>query len=66
LSSGNSVFNTLGGDSGIDVSTDFVDFGLPFFIGHSIYVGFAGTAITPPQAYPTTNPILYPNGYWAF
>jgi hypothetical protein len=63
LNSGNSVFDTLGGDSGIDLTTDHVDFGLPFFLGRTVFVGFAGTTIAYPQV---TNPITYPNGYWAF
>lgn len=63
LNSGNSVFSTLGGSSGIDASTDYVDFGLPFFLGKTVFVGFAGTALDYPQ---TNNPITYTNGYWAF
>ncbi len=63
LNSGNSVFSTLGGDSGTDFSTDYVDFGLPFFLGHTVFVGFAGSAIAYPQV---TNPITYANGFWAF
>ncbi len=63
LNSGNSVFATLGGDSGIDDSTDYVDFGLPFFLGRTVFVGFAGTTIAYPQE---TNPITYANGFWAF
>jgi hypothetical protein len=63
LSSANSVFITLGGDSGTNVSTDYADFGVPFFLGHTVYVGFAGTALAYPQV---NNPITYPNGYWAF
>jgi len=64
LASGNSVFGSLGGDTGINLSTDYVDFGLPFFLGRTVYVGFAGTALVyPPQV---VNPITYPNGFWAF
>jgi len=62
LKNGNSVFNTLGGDSGVDASTDFVDLGLPFFLGRSTFVGFAGTTIEYPQGQVNT----YSNGYWAF
>lgn len=61
LNSGNSVFNNLGGDSGINISTDYVDLGLPFFFGHTVYVGFAGISTAYPQPAAT-----YPNGYWAF
>jgi hypothetical protein len=64
LNSGNSVFSTLGGDSGISVATDYVDVGLPFFLGRTVYVGFAGTSMAYPQV--NTPPITYPNGYWAF
>lgn len=63
LNSGNSVFSTLGGDSGINVSTDYVDFGLPFFLGRTVFVGYAGTTMAYPQA---DNAITYANGYWAF
>jgi hypothetical protein len=63
LSSQNSVFSTLGGDSGINVSTDYADFGLPFFLSHTVYVGFAGSGIVPPLG---IYPVTYANGYWAF
>jgi hypothetical protein len=62
LNSGNSVFSNLGGDSGINVSTDYVDLGLPFFLGHTIFVGFAGSTIE----YPVGQVNLYSNGYWAW
>lgn len=64
LNSGNSVFNTLCGDSGIDVQTDFVDFGLPFFLGQTIFVGFAGSVVPDPQAQQQL--VTYPNGFWAW
>jgi hypothetical protein len=51
---GNAAFNDVGGDSGSGPSTDYVDLGLPFFLGRSIYVGIAGSNAT------------YPNGFWAF
>ena len=54
VSSGFSAFSDLGGDSGTGPSTDYVDLGLPFFLGRSVFVGIAGTSNT------------YPNGYWAF
>src|SRR5208337_2072959 len=50
LSGANSVFDSLGGDSGIDLSTDYVDFGLPFFLGRTVFVGFAGTTLPYPLA----------------
>ena len=62
LSSGNLVLTTLGGDSGIDASSDYVDLGLPFFLGNTVFVGFAGSAAYDPQG----QLITYPNGYWAF
>jgi hypothetical protein len=62
LNSGNSVFTALGGDSGIDLATDYVVFGLPFFLGNKVFVGFAGTTAFDPQGQLLT----YPNGYWAF
>jgi len=62
LSSGNSVFSTLGGDSGMDLATDYIDFGVPFFLGQNVFVGFAGTTALDAQGQVET----YPNGYWAF
>jgi Protein of unknown function (DUF3443) len=35
----NWAFNDLGGDSGTSQSTDYVDFGLPFFFGRNVFVG---------------------------
>jgi hypothetical protein len=54
LNSGLAAFNNLGGDSGTGPSTDYVDLGLPFFFGRTVFVGIAGASTT------------YPNGYWAF
>jgi hypothetical protein len=54
FSSGLAAFNELGGDSGTGPSTDYVDLGLPFFFGRSVFVGIAGANTT------------YPNGFWAF
>jgi len=62
LKGGSSVLNALGGDSGIGVSTDYVDLGLPFFLGRTIFVGFAGSTTLSLQS----QVITYPNGYWAF
>jgi hypothetical protein len=50
----NSVFINLGGDSGVGASTDYVDLGLPFFMGRTVFVGIQGASTT------------YPSGYWAF
>ncbi len=62
MSSADSVLTTLGGDSGIGTSSDYVDLGLPFFLGKSVFVGFAGTT-----AYDSQDQLVtYPNGYWAF
>lgn len=54
LNSGFAAFNNVGGDSGTGLSNDYVDLGLPFFFGRSVFIGIAGTSPT------------YPNGYWAF
>jgi hypothetical protein len=54
FNSGYAAFNDVGGDSGTGPSTDYVDLGLPFFFGRSVYVGIAGSNAT------------YPNGFWAF
>ena len=64
LSSGNSVLPALGGESGINASTDYVDLGLPFFLEYQpVFVGFAGTTL----AYPNPlSPTTYLNGFWAF
>ena len=62
LSSGNSVISTLGGDSGFDASSDYVDFGLPFFLGKRVFVGFAGAAGPGIQGLM----VNYPNGFWAW
>jgi hypothetical protein len=48
------AFSDLAGDSGSGRSTDYVDLGLPFFLGRSVFVGIAGANNT------------YPNGFWAF
>jgi hypothetical protein len=60
LSTNNAVFNDLGGDSvsGGTPSTDFWDLGLPFFLGRTVFVGIAGTAM--PAG------VNAPNGFVAF
>ena len=35
----NAAFSNLAGDSGTSTSTDYFDFGLPFFYGRSVFVG---------------------------
>jgi hypothetical protein len=52
------AFNDLGGDTGTGPSTDYFDFGLPFFFGRNVFVGIMGTA--------APNGTTVPNGYWAF
>jgi len=54
FNTGLAVFSNLAGDSGVGPSTDYMDFGLPFFLGRPVFVGIAGSTTT------------YPNGYWAF
>jgi hypothetical protein len=60
LSTNNAVFNDLGSDSipGGTPSTDFWDLGLPFFLGRTVFVGIAGTAM--PAG------VNAPNGFVAF
>ncbi len=36
------VFNDVGGDGGTSPSNDLMDFGLPFFLGNTIFVGIGG------------------------
>jgi len=62
----NAAFSNLGGASCVastgspcSASTDFLDFGLPFFFGHPIFVGIAGSTV---QNLPFSNA----NGFWAF
>jgi len=54
IGSGLAAFSNIGGDSGFGPSTDYVDLGIPFFFGRSVFVGMAGASTS------------YPNGYWAF
>jgi hypothetical protein len=60
FSTNNAEFNDLGGDSVVNGSatTDFFDFGLPFFLGKKVFVGIAG------QAAPAG--VNAPNGFVAF
>ena len=58
FNTGNAAFNDLGGDSGTDPSTDYVDFGIPFFFGRNVFTGIEGTTI--PSGATATN------GYWAY
>ena len=45
ISSNNAVFNDLGSDSGTSPSTDFFDFGAPFFLGRTVFVSIFGEAV---------------------
>lgn len=57
----NAVFNDLGSDSAFPngtPSTDFWDLGMPFFLGRTVFVGIAGTAM--PAG------VNAPNGFVAF
>jgi hypothetical protein len=60
FTSNNAVFNDLGSDSvvGGSPSTDFFDFGSPFFFGRTVFVGIAGVAVV--------NGLNVPNGFVAF
>jgi len=58
FSSDNAAFNDLAGDSGTDQSSDYVDFGIPFFFGRNVFVGIAGKTVP--------NGASAPNGYWAY
>ena len=54
----NWVFNNVGSDGGTTPSTDLFDFGLPFFLGKTVYVGIAGATVP--------NSASAPNGFVAF
>jgi hypothetical protein len=52
------VFSNLGGPSGgTGPSTDYFDFGLPFFFGNTVFIGIQGTSV---------NNVTSTNGYVAF
>ena len=55
---GFAAFNDLGGDSGNSPSTDYFDFGVPFFYDRNVFVGIAGQTVTG-----VTN---VPYGFWAY
>jgi hypothetical protein len=52
------AYNNLGSDGGTSPSNDLWDFGLPFFLGKTIYVGIAGQTVP--------NSANAPNGFYAF
>ena len=54
----NAVFNDLGSDSGTSQATDYFDFGAPFFIGRTVFIGIAGQAVP--------GGVNAPNGFVAF
>jgi hypothetical protein len=58
VSSGNAAFNDLAGDSGTGPSSDYVDFGIPFFFGRTVFVGIEGKTVP--------NGASAPYGYWAY
>ena len=58
FSSGNAAFDDLGGDSGTGASSDYFDFGIPFFFGRSVFVGIEGRTVP--------NGVSAPYGYWAY
>jgi hypothetical protein len=55
---GYAAFNDIGGDSGNSLSTDYFDFGVPFFYGRNVFVGIAGQTVTG-----VSN---VPYGFWAY
>jgi hypothetical protein len=52
FNTGNAVFNNIGGDSGTNLFTDYFDFGVPFFLGRTVFVGLPNST--------------YLYGYWAY
>jgi hypothetical protein len=56
-----SAFSNLAGISGTGVSNDFVEFGLPFFYGRTVYVGIVGKVA--PSGVPAS---AVATGYYAF
>ena len=52
------AFDNVGSDSGTNPTNDYFDFGLPFFIGRTVFFGIGGTAVP--------NGATAPYGYVAF
>jgi len=68
INTNNAVFNDLGGDSGTGPSTDFFDFGLPFFLrGTPVFIGITAPCINPGQCTTTGSfATAAPFGFVAF
>jgi Protein of unknown function (DUF3443) len=65
FASGNAAFSNLGGDGGTGPSNDTVDFGLPYFLGRSMYVGIMPAVFTGESAPPSAaSSATY--GYYGF
>jgi hypothetical protein len=58
INTGFAAFNDLGGDNAAGSSTDYFDFGVPFFFGRNVFVGIAGKTVP--------NGASAPYGYWAY
>jgi len=56
FSSNSAAFNNLGADSGTGTSSDYVDFGLPFFFGRNVFIGIENE----------TGPNGVVGPYWAY
>jgi hypothetical protein len=62
LNTNNAVFNDLGGDSGTDPASDYFDFGAPFFLGRTIFIGITGPSGQTSGSYASSAPF----GFVAF
>ena len=57
----NAAFSNLAGGFALNGVNDYVNLGLPFFYGRTVYVGISGQA--PPSG---ISPSSVGLGYWAF